>query len=404
MRRTHRRAAVNLALFAIALFLILALNYQSSSSKTFAWTTVRYKTSAATLPKNRGTCPGLNETSKPALVVSRVAADGNPTWLDHLEAKYHICTYAVDAPSDDPTSELRVPANKGHEAMAYLTFIIDNYNSIPEAGAVFVHGSRFAWHNDSPDYDNAVLLTDLNVTAALAPVGYHNMRCDWSASTCPAEAKAQGSLETQMNAVLEPFNARVVSDAALPKALVHLFGGQGSSESRHSGEETGRQVVLGRADTIRSQCCAQFVVARDNIWRHSREEYVALRQWLLDDTAESAPPDDRTSGRILSYVWHILFLPPHTYSPRASDQGVVGVDLDRLNRMACPSAEECYCRLYGRCNVKGCGEGFCQGQYAVPPEYKLPADWEATHGSIVPVAEQHVLHDSLRRDDGSLTI
>jgi len=201
-----------------------------------------------------------------------------------------------------------------------------------------------------------------------------------------------------MNAVLEPFNARVVSDAALPKALMHMFGRQGSSENRQSGEAAGHPVVLGRSDPVRSQCCAQFVVAKENVLRHSREEYVALRQWLLDDSPDAAPADDRTSGRILSYVWHILFLPPHVYSPRVSEEGVIGVDLDRLNRMACPSAQECYCRLYGRCNLRGCVEGSCQGQYVVPPEYKLPADWEAKHASLRgQVAEAQPVHDGLRR-------
>ena len=194
MRRKSRNSLVNLALFAIVLLCILYLG-SGSSNKTFAWTTIRYKSFSAQLPQTRGICPGLADTSRPALVVARVAADGETSWLNKLAAVYHLCVYTVDAPADTTSSHLQVPANRGHEAMAYLTFIIDNYSDIPAAGAVMVHGSRFAWHNDWPNYDNQALLGALNVSAALSQYGYHNLKCDWSASTCsPGSGPPQGSI------------------------------------------------------------------------------------------------------------------------------------------------------------------------------------------------------------------
>jgi len=389
MRRTTRRACTNLGLFGLALLFIVGLNVHASSSKTFAWTTIKYKTTARFLPEAHGTCPGLADTTKPALIVSRVASDGDASWINALGDKYHLCIYDVDGSTNGNPTQLRVPANRGHEAMAYLTFLIDNYDNIPAEGAVFVHGSRFAWHNDSPKYDNAELLAALNTTSALASSGYHNLRCDWTASTCPADSVAQGSFETGLTAKLEPFNSRVVSDAAMPRALASIFGGGSGSDSSSSSSGT----LLGRGDAVKSQCCAQFVVARANIHQHSREEYVSLRQWLLDagSNPNSAPLDDRISGRILSYLWHILFLPQQGYAPRPSAglHEAGSVNLDRLNLMACPSAAECYCRLYGRCGLDGqCTEGQCRGQYALPSDYKLPEDWGRTHAGE---------HDGLRR-------
>ncbi|KAF2716802.1 hypothetical protein K431DRAFT_289086 [Polychaeton citri CBS 116435] len=368
MRRTTRKALTNLALFVGTLFTIIYLGTSGGDHREFAWTTIRYQTSAKTLPKSHGVCPGLEDTSKPALVVSRVAADGNAKWLESLSGKYHLCVYDVDD-SHGQSTVLRVPANRGHEAMAYLTFMIDNYSHIPEAGAVFVHGSRWAWHNDAPDYDNAYLLELLNVSAALESQGYHNLRCDWSASTCEKHsAPPQGSLQIQANSRLEPWNARLVSDAALPAALSTIFGG-----SVDAATDNQKKLQLGRADAVRSQCCAQFVVSRARVWQHAHDEYIALRQWLLDEG--SAPGDDRVAGRIISYLWHILFLkPPH------SDDESTGVDLEVLNSQACPRADECYCRLYGRCNLDGCSApGYCFGQYAIPPDFKLPEDWGKTH-------------------------
>ena len=244
---------MNIALFLLALFLILYLNHPSSIYSHFEWTIIRYKTTSTTLPSTHGICPGLEDTSKPTLVVARVIADGDTEWLDSLSPKYHLCIYTNDVLPSQNRTQLQVPRNRGHEAMAYLTFIIDNYPQLPAAGMVFIHGSRFAWHNDHPSYDNRLLLEQLNISSALTPLGYHNLRCDWSLSTCdPAESKAQGSLENSVRASLQPYAERVVSDSLLPHAFATLFG---------AGDE--RAVKLGRNDAVRSQCCAQFVVSRE---------------------------------------------------------------------------------------------------------------------------------------------
>lgn len=368
-------------IFLVILLFILYLNRPQSEEKTFSWTKIRYKTTAPNIPDARGHCPKLSSTSKkPALVVSRVAADGSPDWLNKLSKSYHLCIYNVDSP-DKSSSNLQVPANRGHEAMAYLTFLIDNYDSIPSAGAVFVHGSRWAWHNDAPDYDNLALLSSLDLRRALERTGYHNLRCDWSTSTCPSSVPAQGSLEMRLQSTVEPWSARAASDIALPRALVSIFGGD---EYPMASAFAKARLQLRRSDAVRAQCCAQFVVSRERMLQHSREEYVALRQWLLDggghaadgvagsrsQSGKAAPVDDRVAGRILSYVWHILFAQP---GPDGE------IDLKQLNTEACPSAEDCYCRLYGRCGLKCTNTGSCLGQYRVPPNFKLPDDWESTH-------------------------
>ncbi|KAJ5653438.1 hypothetical protein N7490_000441 [Penicillium lividum] len=374
MNRKTQRAANQLVLFLCILLFIIYLNRPQSQDKTYSWTKINYKTTSH-IPESRGICPKLPSSKKPALIVSRVAADGDPKWLNALSNHYHLCVYNVDAPKDLSSVYLQVPANRGHEAMAYLTFIIDNYADIPAAGAVFVHGSRWAWHNDAPDYDNAALLAVLDVPRALEQRGYYNLRCDWSTSTCPRTVAAQGSLEMRLQSTLEPWSARAASDTALPNAFANIFGGDD-----YSAAERKARLELRRTDAVRSQCCAQFVVSRERIWQHSRMEYVALRQWLLDGLEDSrssqthggkaAPLDDRVAGRILSYMWHILFAKPNADGE---------LELRQLNQDACPSAEDCYCRLYGRCNLQCFNPGTCQGQYRIPPDYKLPSDWADTH-------------------------
>ncbi|KAK1143933.1 hypothetical protein N8T08_005842 [Aspergillus melleus] len=403
MRRRTQKTATHFLILLLILGLICFLNRPQSPHKLFAWDRIRYRTRATTLPAANGVCPGLDESGRPALVVSHVDSDGETGWLDALRGKFQVCVYHIDIstststststvekkntntdpntdtdihprnPSSNTPSEyagyLQVPTNRAHEAITYLTFLIDNYATIPSSGAVFIHGSRFAWHNDDPHYDNLSLLKSLNQPFALHASGYHNLRCDWSLSTCSPAAGPQGSLENSVQAVLQPWSARTVSDRGLPGALEEIFGPSGDV-----GMGMGMGSRLGRTDTVRAQCCAQFAVSRDGVWQHSREEYVALRQWLLDGMdgrRGAAPKDDRVAGRIISYIWHILFM----------KRDGAGVDLGELNRKACPSAEECYCRLYGRCGLRCSTPGSCLGQYVLPKHLRLPEDWAETHAS-----------------------
>lgn len=125
MQRKMRRAVSHLSLFCCILFLLIYLN-RPRSNKPFTWTPIRYRPRTSELPERRGTCPGLTDTSKPALVVSRIAADGDIGWLDALTHIYHLCVYTADSPFIDAgSSQLQVPANRGHEAMGYVSDIHD---------------------------------------------------------------------------------------------------------------------------------------------------------------------------------------------------------------------------------------------------------------------------------------
>ncbi|KAK7723296.1 hypothetical protein SLS57_004490 [Botryosphaeria dothidea] len=82
-----------------------------------------------------------------------------------------------------PPKHLRLPANKGNEAMVYLTFIIDNYHDFPPY-AVFTHGHLDSWHQEG---DLIALVRALNLEA-LEREKYIALRCDWYPS-CPAEIR-----------------------------------------------------------------------------------------------------------------------------------------------------------------------------------------------------------------------
>jgi hypothetical protein len=74
---------------------------------------------------------------------------------------------------------------------------------------------------------------------------------------------------------------------------------------------------------IGAACCAQFAVSRTQVQQRTKDEYIHFRNWVLDTLLP-----DRESGRVMEYLWHIIF-------------GRDGVH--------CPDPDQCYCEVYGRC-------------------------------------------------------
>ena len=46
-----------------------------------------------------------------------------------------------------------------------------------------------------------------------------------------------------------------------------------------------------------------------------------------------------------------------------------------MGEVTCPTAEGCYCRVYGMCNLKCPHYAACDGQYVLPQNTTLPPHW-----------------------------
>lgn len=85
----------------------------------------------------------------PAIDRAEVLADApgrgrhpqDTSWLDVYLSDIPHVVYQVDEPEHTAGAQHATVANKGNEAMAYLQFIIDYYDRLPESIA-FVHGHR----------------------------------------------------------------------------------------------------------------------------------------------------------------------------------------------------------------------------------------------------------------------
>lgn len=191
---------------------------------------------------------------------------------------------------------LHPPVNKGREAMAYLTFIIDHYDSLP-AYMVFIHahlqGWPSAWHVDSKDYNQINSITSLRLEY-LEEHGYANMRCIHDPG-CPAEIQVNRQEDHR------------TAEHAMRDAWPYMFGGAQADIP----------------EVIAQPCCSQFAISRTQTLKRSKAEYERYRQWLID-----SPLDDATTGRVFEYLWHIIF----------------GQD-----PVHCLPLHKCWCEQFGRC-------------------------------------------------------
>ena len=157
--------------------------------------------------------------------------------------------------------------------------------------------------------------------------GYTNIRCVWTLG-CPAELKE----------VDKPKSSEGISNEILAKSTEYHYGA--AFRELFPGAEV--------PPTVGVACCAQFAVTRDKIHERPIDDYIRFRKWLLD-----TPLQDSVSGRILEYMWHIIF-------------GKEGVH--------CPNAQDCYCNVFGLCNME-CTEEKCGDRWPYPPYSSLPKGW-----------------------------
>jgi hypothetical protein len=170
---------------------------------------------------------------------------------------------------DDPEASLPVEQNKGKESNAYLQYILDNYDTLPEY-MVFLHAHQYSAHVEFWEQDNVLTVQRMQLDH-LRQAGYLNLRCDWSPG-CPDE--------------VQPFRqmAGRTTELAFAGAWLRIFNNTDVPE------------------IVATPCCAQFAVTREQVLQRPRSDYESYHRWLM--TTEL---DDETSGRIFEYLWHIIF-------------------------------------------------------------------------------------------------
>lgn len=178
---------------------------------------------------------------------------------------------------DNVTAPLHTPVNKGKESNVYLTYIIENYEALPSI-IVFLHAHKdgwpTGWHNDASDYSNVLSVQNLRLNF-VQENGYANLRCKWFPG-CPDEI--------QLSRPLDYEGERHVPEEIFPSAWKYMFGD------------------LEVPEKLGTPCCSQFAVSKNQVLQRPKEDYVRYRNWVWE-----TPEEDEVSGRVMEYLWHVIF-------------------------------------------------------------------------------------------------
>lgn len=182
-----------------------------------------------------------------------------------MNHRWQHAVYVVD----DPDAEFHVQANKGKESNAYLQYIMDHYDNLPDY-MVFLHAHRISSHVEFMEQDNVLTVQRLQLDY-LKQAGYVNLRCDWGPG-CPDEVQPFRQLDGR------------TTEIAFAGAWIRIFNNTDIPE------------------VVATPCCAQFAVTREQVLARPLSDYQSYHRWLMETEL-----DDETSGRVFEYLWHIIF-------------------------------------------------------------------------------------------------
>jgi len=170
--------------------------------------------------------------------------------------------------------------NKGSEGLAYLNYIIKNYENLSERTA-FIHGHDTAWH-----YKNPLSTAEAILVARTDKYGYislnikHHPGEDYSLDRNYQIERTAGWIKKYWQEYFYPYLGEI------PQKFSH-------------------------------DCCAQFVVRKDRILKHPKEAYQKWANLYYVVEKEMIEPNrgnykDKHSplNYLFEFIWHIIFGEP----------------------------------------------------------------------------------------------
>jgi len=201
------------------------------------------------------------------------------------------------SPSDLAARDSKEQTVRGIEVIAYLNYIVDHYDNLPDI-VVFTHqAQRKPQHWEIIGEDLPATLKKLNGVMVWEE-GYVNLYCD-TRNNCPRwRAKQREFVNDNELRDFQIFNA----------AWNSLYPGVPMPEEM--GQPAGNP----------------FAVSRDKIrYAKTRDEWAQYRDWVVDRSADLTGVQ---SSRVWEFMWQYVF---------------------KSKGMLCRKAAACYCDTYGVC-------------------------------------------------------
>lgn len=190
--------------------------------------------------------------------VVMVAAHYNEdlSWLKSIPVRYATLSKTKGVFGTAPFAPRELPnLNRGNEASAYLAFIIENYDVLPNY-TLFVHAHETSWHEDVPKIK---MVENLNL-------------CDYQ--NVNARHRMYQTLSPKINSI--PYGY-------VQKAWPYLFD-------------------CPIPQKLSFYSCAQFIVSRTRILSRPKAFYERCLKWLYETDMPTFH-----SSRVFEYIWRYIF-------------------------------------------------------------------------------------------------
>jgi hypothetical protein len=188
----------------------------------------------------------------------------NLDWLTQLDIPVIVCGKDGEEKAAIDSNETCKNKNKGREASSYLKFIIAHYDNLPK-NIAFIHGHQNAWHQ------NADILETIQ-------------NGEWKKNEYTS------------------LNNKVIDDWGKGHNLWERINNLWPKYFKDN-------LQMDFPERLRSDCCAQFIVARNRIQRHSKEVY---EKWLELSTEKYNEYNltDQEMAVGFEWIWHVIFGEP----------------------------------------------------------------------------------------------
>ncbi|KAJ5969607.1 hypothetical protein N7501_005855, partial [Penicillium viridicatum] len=215
-----------------------------------------------------------------------------------LPSMLRACTPYIYTVDEQPEEGFLIPhTNLGHEASAYLTYLVEHYYEL-HPYTIFIHGKEEHWHNDVGGPKTFNQLPSLRFEA-VSRKGFVNLRC-LTIPGCPDSLHPSIIQQTDID------NQNLVNN--FPQIWSEIFGVDPSTAPLQLGHH----------------CCGQFAVTKERIQQRPLNEYDRILQWV----AKAEWSDSYGIGWLMEKLWHVIF-------------GMPAVN--------CGPVDQCRCDLYGWC-------------------------------------------------------
>ncbi|KAK6000860.1 hypothetical protein QM012_003585 [Aureobasidium pullulans] len=272
-RKWSRPLAVRYGVTAILCVLCLALFLHTIASRE----TKALKPGLRRLIESRNDAKIVDsEHASPdvGIVIAKTRLE-DVNWLLELYQDFPFRPFIYSMESSVEPGCLAPRSRRGREIAAYLSYIIDNYDSLP-GYSIFMHAKDEQWHNDvlgqkAADTIKALRFKHINVT------GFTNLRCTLIPG-CPLGVNPLDPTEQDIrNKDTRAFFAEI---------YMELFDVTREQVPKHIG----------------NVCCAQFAVTRARILARPRLDYERMLRW-----ADQSREDDFAVGWVFEKVWDTVF-------------------------------------------------------------------------------------------------